>query len=195
MLLARRRSVNVLTPLIHQNLVRGLGAAGLGGNRQFPGNGRLYAEMADRIRAALRQACGSSNGNRFVTSKVFHPQSISGVSAENVCERFRLARLDGHPIAVDGGTTNEAIVLAVCRDARERMRTVGKIISNNLRVLQTIGTYIDEAKSPAAEATATTATAASGAARRYRVSGEVAGGDGYLVARSTRALMPARSPV
>lgn len=56
-------------------------------------------------------------------------------------------------IAIDGGTTNEEVVKAICRDARQRPPTVGTIISNNLEALQIIGLYIEEGRPPAAEAT------------------------------------------
>ncbi|MFH1264900.1 MAG: hypothetical protein ABIK89_04190 [Planctomycetota bacterium] len=51
-------------------------------------------------------------------------------------------------IAIDGGTTNEHIVTAICRDARKIPPTVGTIISNSVAVLRTMGKLIRDGEQP-----------------------------------------------
>ena len=51
-------------------------------------------------------------------------------------------------IAIDGGSTNTAIVSAICRDAIRRSRTVGTIITNNVDALYTLSTWIPEGSNP-----------------------------------------------
>jgi len=51
-------------------------------------------------------------------------------------------------IAIDGGTTNEQIVTAICRDATNTRRTVGTIISNSVAVLNKMCSLVPDGGQP-----------------------------------------------